>query len=108
MIRFIFLIGVLVGIVLTKTFSWGLEAYLRYRENRTIEKARNAAIRVRIDEAPTEDLLNEISTRDDISRASTVPSKGYTSSQLSEDMENLRTLTRLNESIKNLEKWEKK
>ena len=39
MIRFIFLIGVLVGIVLTKTFSWGLEAYLRYRENRTIEKA---------------------------------------------------------------------
>lgn len=64
------LLGIGIGIVLTLAVQYMYRGLSAIREARIVAKARREALKVRIDEAKTDELLEEISTRDDIDRPS--------------------------------------
>lgn len=64
------LLGIAIGIGITLAFQYMYRGLSALREARIVAKARSEALKVRIDEAETDELLEEISTRDDIARPS--------------------------------------
>lgn len=62
---FVFL-GVLIGIGLTLLCQFLWRKFSEAKERRVFEAARLAAVRVKIDDAPTDELLEELSTRNDL------------------------------------------
>lgn len=61
------LLGILIGVALTLGCQWLYRVIHNARERRMVLRARDAALKVRIDTASTDELLEEISTRDDLS-----------------------------------------
>lgn len=63
------LLGVLIGIALTLGVQYAYRKIHEFRERRMVERAKAEALKVRISEAPTESLLEEISNREDLTES---------------------------------------
>lgn len=58
------ILGVFIGVGLTLFCQFVWRKFSEHREAQVIKKAQEAALKIRVDDASTEDLLVELSTRD--------------------------------------------
>lgn len=65
------LLGFLLGVATVLAVQWIYRKVHAARERRMVERARREALKVRIDQAPTSELLDEISTREDLTESRT-------------------------------------
>lgn len=63
------LLGFLLGVAAVLAVQWIYRKVHAVRERRMVERARREALKVRIDQAPTSELLDEIATRDDLTES---------------------------------------